>query len=545
MSKRSIELSSPNKKFASVRATSVLPTPVGPRKQERTHGPLRILEPGPRAANGARHDLYRGLLSDDALVQLVFHVDELVELFFLDRVDRNPRPGGHDPLDVFPADDRRFGLVFFVGEPRSQRLEALAFLLLLIAIVRRLFEFLGVDGAVDLFGDLLQSQLDFLQLRRRRGGSELHPRTGLIQHINRLVGQETVADIAIGLIHRAGDGLIVVDDAVVLLVALAEPVDDAQRLCFARRVDLHALESPRQSPVLLDVLAVLLGSRCADALQFTARQRRLENSRRIQRALCRARPDQRMELIDKDENLLVVDEFLHDALEALFELSAVLGPRDHRRDVQRQDALVVQEPWHVTGDDLARQSLDDCGLADPGLADQHRIVLGATAQDLDGALELFLAADQRVEKVLGRHGGEISRKLGQERRVLLLLGEVLFLQQVQQVLASGGQAHSLFQQDARCQRLLLAQQAQKNVLRADVLVEHLLGFLRRIGEDALGFHRQRDLDRRGDLLANPGPGFDLAANFLGLDLGPGQELPREPVVFADEAQQEMLGLDGT
>ena len=44
-----------------------------------------------------------------------------------------------------------------------------------------------------------------------------------------------------------------------------------------------------------------------------------------------------------------------------------------------------------------RQPLGDRGLADAGLADEQRVVLAAAAQDLDHALELVLAADQRID----------------------------------------------------------------------------------------------------------------------------------------------------
>ena len=51
-------------------------------------------------------------------------------------------------------------------------------------------------------------------------------------------------------------------------------------------------------------------------------------------------------------------------------------------------------------DDLARQALGDGGLADAGVADQQRIVLGPPAEDLDAALDLVHAADQRVDLAL-------------------------------------------------------------------------------------------------------------------------------------------------
>ena len=52
---------------------------------------------------------------------------------------------------------------------------------------------------------------------------------------------------------------------------------------------------------------------------------------------------------------------------------------------------------HVALDDAPGQALDDGGLADAGLADEHRVVLGAPRQHLDDAADLLVAADDRVE----------------------------------------------------------------------------------------------------------------------------------------------------
>jgi hypothetical protein len=54
--------------------------------------------------------------------------------------------------------------------------------------------------------------------------------------------------------------------------------------------------------------------------------------------------------------------------------------------------------------DALRQALDDRGLAHPGLADQHRVVLGPAREHLDGAADLLVAADHRVELPLARRG---------------------------------------------------------------------------------------------------------------------------------------------
>ena len=62
---------------------------------------------------------------------------------------------------------------------------------------------------------------------------------------------------------------------------------------------------------------------------------------------------------------------------------------------------------------------DDGGLADAGLADEHRIVLRAAREHLDHAADLLVAADHRIELVLSREIGEIAT-VAFERLVLAL-----------------------------------------------------------------------------------------------------------------------------
>ena len=88
---------------------------------------------------------------------------------------------------------------------------------------------------------------------------------------------------------------------------------------------------------------------------------------------------------------------------------------DHRTEVERDDGLVAQALRHVAGHDALGQALDDRGLADAGLADQHRVVLGATAQHLHDATNLVVAPDDWVELAfagaLGQVGGVLLQRL--------------------------------------------------------------------------------------------------------------------------------------
>ena len=62
--------------------------------------------------------------------------------------------------------------------------------------------------------------------------------------------------------------------------------------------------------------------------------------------------------------------------------------------------LPLQALGHVALDDAVGQALDDGRLADAGLADEDRVVLGAARQHLDDPADLLVAADDRVELAL-------------------------------------------------------------------------------------------------------------------------------------------------
>jgi hypothetical protein len=63
---------------------------------------------------------------------------------------------------------------------------------------------------------------------------------------------------------------------------------------------------------------------------------------------------------------------------------------------------------HVLVDDALGEPFGDRGLADARLTDQHRVVLGPAQQDLDGAADLFVAADHGVEGAVAGALGEVD-----------------------------------------------------------------------------------------------------------------------------------------
>ena len=232
----------------------------------------------------------------------------------------------------------------------------------------------------------------------------------------------TVGDVAVGQVGRTHQGGLGEPHLVVHLVAVLEPVEDLDRLADGGLLDPHRLEAALQRRVLLQVLAVLLQRGGADRLQLAPGQHRLEDRGGVDGALGGAGTHQGVDLVDEQQDVAAGADLLEDLLEPLLEVAAVARPGDERPQVERVELLAVERLGHLGGDDALRQPLDDGGLADAGLADEHRVVLGASGEDLHDPLDLALTTDHRVELALPGELGVVAPELvedGGPRRAAL------------------------------------------------------------------------------------------------------------------------------
>ena len=199
-------------------------------------------------------------------------------------------------------------------------------------------------------------------------------------------------------------------DAVVLLEARLQALQDLDGLLDRRLDDVDLLEAPRQRRVLLEDAAVLGEGGRADALHRAA-----WTSAGLSRLLASSVPPEAAPApisvwISSMNRIAFGWSFsvLQHALQALLEIAAVLGAGQQRAHVERVDDRLGQHLGHVALRDAPGQALGDRGLADAGLADQQRVVLAAAAQDLDDALDLVLAADQRIDLAVAWRAGSGS-----------------------------------------------------------------------------------------------------------------------------------------
>src|SRR5712691_3605208 len=524
-----------------------LPYPGGSEEDERADGTACILESGPRAADGLRDHLDRVLLADQASMDLVLHAEQTGRLLLHEAGDRHAGPGTDDLGDVLLVD---------LGHGRAQLVAPLHLFLDVLVLELLLFVAEGGGGLVILVGDrlfLLDLEIADLFLHRLQvggSGGELHAHASrrLVHQVDRLVGQRPVGHVADRQLGRRFDRLVGDGHAMVLLVEALHPVEDGDGLDQRRLVDEDRLEAALQGRVLLDVLAVLVERGGADALDLTARQRRLENIGGVDRAFGGARTHERVELVDEEDHLTAGTDLVEDLLQALLKLAAVLGARDQGAHVERQHTFAAQRLGDVAEHDLLGETLGDRGLADARLADQRRIVLGPAREDLHHALDLGLAADDGVEGVLGGEVGEVAAELVEQRRLgRLLRGRSLFvepalMEQAIDLAADLLEVGAQVFQDVGGDPFTFDQKAKEQVLGADVVVAHPAGFLEGDLDDLLDARGRDDL-LDDDAFVPAQHRLDGGADLVDLDAEVVQHLGGKAFAFAQQPKEQMLGAD--
>ena len=120
--------------------------------------------------------------------------------------------------------------------------------------------------------------------RRSRAAGQAQLRRGLVDQVDRLVGQAVLGDVAVAQPRRGVQRRVVDHDAVVRLVGAAQAAQDLDRVLDGRLLDRHRREAAGERGVALD-LAVLGQRGGADHAQLAAREQRLEDVGGVHRAL--------------------------------------------------------------------------------------------------------------------------------------------------------------------------------------------------------------------------------------------------------------------
>ena len=116
-------------------------------------------------------------------------------------------------------------------------------------------------------------------------------------------------------------------------------------------------------------------------------------------------------------------------------------------------------------------------------------------------------------------------------------------QQVEHFLADFFELQAQVHQHLGGHAFLLAQQAEQDVLGADVVVVQIAGFFHRILDDLLGPRRLRQLAHGDHVGAALDELFDFEADLAQVDVEVLEHVGGDAAAFLDQAQQHVLGAD--
>ena len=355
---------------------------------------------------------------------------------------------------------------------------------------------------------------------------------------------------------------------VVHLVFAFETHENLDGVLDGGLLDFHLLEAALQGAVLLDVFAELIQRGGTDDLHFTAAEGGLDDVAGIHGTFGGTGTDHGVHFVDEKDDVLRATNLVHDGLDALFKLTAILGASDHQSEVEGDHALLTQDFGHVAIHDLLSQAFDDGGLAHTGFTDQDRIVFRAAAEDLDDTGNLFRATDDGVHFAFLGEFGEVTAKGAKSGGLLVLL----FLLRIFLVLAIGGDGLGIFlfflfvRAEVRIEFLedLIAgfveihievaqnlcgdaftftQQTEQDVLRADVAVIQGFGFLAGEGEHLLHSWSVRNVAHHLGFRTGADLLLDLETNGFEIEPELAEHVHGDALAELDEPEQDVLCAD--
>ena len=368
----------------------------------------------------------------------------------------------------------------------------------------------------------------------------------------------TIGDVAIGQVGRRDQRLVGDGDTMVGLVTIAQALEDLDGVGHRGLFHLDGLESPLQRGVFLQVFAVFVERGGTDRLQLAAGQHRLEDRRCVDGSFGSSGADEGVQLVDEQDDVAAGLDLFENLLEPFLEITAVARTRHQRTEIEGVQLLAGQRLRHgVLGDGLS-QALDDGGLADARFADEHRVVLGAAGQNLHHPFRLPLAADDRIETVVAGELREVATELVQHkrtgrlglrrrgaRRAAGLLGLTrtgVARQQLDDLLADPGKVCAQLHEHLGGHPFALTDEAEENVLGADVVVTELQRLAQRQLQNLLRARREGDVTGRRRAALTDDLLYLMAYRLEG-DAERLEGFGRHPLALMNKPEQNVLGAD--
>ena len=404
-------------------------------------------------------------------------------------------------------------------------------------------------------------QLVFQVFQFLRGVHPLdpHARACFVYEVYGFVGKLAIHDVASREVGRGHEGLVGDRDSVVSLVEIAQAFEYLYGVGDSGLIHADRLEAAFQGCVFFQIFAVFVGGGGADGLQFASGQHRLEDGRRVDSAFGGACAYEGVQLVYEQDDVASGGDLFEHFLEAVFKVAAIAAASHERAEVERVELLLADGFGHRVVGDLLGETFHDGCLAHAGLADEHRVVLGAAREHLHDSLRLAGSADDRIKLVVFGELGEVAPELVQDSRAgtrrlapcglglasagatagSATSGAGIVGEQIDDFFANPREVGPQLGEHLGRHALAFADEPHQYVLGADVVVAELQSFSQREFQHFLSPGGERNV-RAGLGLALADDLLHLRAHGLQGNAERLQSFGGHPVALVDEAQQDVL-----
>jgi len=266
------------------------------------------------------------------------------------------------------------------------------------------------------------------------------------------------------------------------------------RLVDRRFGELDLLEAAGQRAVALEEALVVVVRGGADAAQLPGGERRLQDVGGVERAAAGgAGPDHGVDFVDEENRPRLFLERAEHVLQTLLEVAAEPRTGEQRAHVEGVDVGAANLLGYFASEHLEREAFGERGLADTGIADEHRVVLAPAAEHPDRPLAFLLAADQGIDLPLRGLLDQIHREglqrllVGARRagfvgfgffafagRLPCIVGQADLRDAVREVADDIEPGNALLREQECRVRFGLAEQGHENVLDVDLFLARRL-----------------------------------------------------------------------
>ncbi|CDE06267.1 putative uncharacterized protein [Anaerotruncus sp. CAG:390] len=263
------------------------------------------------------------------------------------------------------------------------------------------------------------------------------------------------------------------------LISLLEPAEDRDGVLHRGLGYHNGLKTAFERRIGLDIFAVFVKRRGADAVDLTARQHGLEDVARVHRAVGLAGADDGVDLIyEQDYPALARLDLAEHRLESFLKLAAEFCAGDKGAHVEREHRSAAQVFGHVAAHDTLCQSLGYRSFADAGFTDKTRVVLRLTRKDAYDVSYFVVTPDNGVKLLRARQLYKILTVLFQcvVGRFGVVARHLTVAAHRAQRLKKCCAVKSRAAHDVAHRVVRLVKQTEHNVFDRDILVVHTVGF---------------------------------------------------------------------